>query len=143
MNGKFERDLEKFRKFLDSQKYVLVSYLFGSFSKGKTGPLSDIDIGIFADESLTKKELIKRKMIIMDEAVSIFGKDRVDVVLMNSAPLSLNFNIIRDGRSITHRDINKKVTVEADIMSRYLDRKFYDNIYLKNGMKRVLRRGLS
>jgi len=42
--------------FLNKQTHVKFAYLFGSVAEGKEGKLSDVDIAVFLDESLSKPE---------------------------------------------------------------------------------------
>jgi predicted nucleotidyltransferase len=52
LKGREKRVVE----FLSPQKRVKLAYLFGSVAEGKEGKLSDVDLAVFLDESLSKKE---------------------------------------------------------------------------------------
>ena len=43
-------------EFLSTQERVKLAYLFGSVAEGREGKLSDVDLAVFLDESLSKKE---------------------------------------------------------------------------------------
>jgi len=52
--------MEKIVKVLSSKEEVLFAYLFGSAAKKKTSKLSDVDIGVYLDKSLSRDEMIKK-----------------------------------------------------------------------------------
>ncbi|MGC9336909.1 MAG: hypothetical protein ACP5EQ_02285 [Candidatus Cloacimonadia bacterium] len=52
--------------------------------------------------------------------------DIMDLVIMNDAPLSLNYEIIKANHSLFVRDRGEKIDFEHGILSRYLDRKYYE-----------------
>ncbi len=45
----------KLMDFFNKQEHVRLAYLFGSAASGKAGKLSDIDIAVLLDDSLSKK----------------------------------------------------------------------------------------
>ncbi|HMN27453.1 MAG TPA: hypothetical protein PKE45_04790, partial [Caldilineaceae bacterium] len=49
------------------------------------------------------------------------GTDRVDVVVLNEAPVELAFAVITQGRICFQRDTATRVEYEATVMSRYGD----------------------
>lgn len=51
-----EKLVTRLNEFFWKVDYVELAYLFGSHSKEKAGPLSDIDIGVYLSRSLNKKE---------------------------------------------------------------------------------------
>ena len=70
-------------EFMRGQEYIKLAYLFGSVAKGKEGKLSDVDIAVFLDESLNKKEIINLQLKVISELTSILKTDRVDWIVMN------------------------------------------------------------
>lgn len=128
--------------FFRRQKDVKIAYLFGSVAKGESGPLSDIDIAVYMDEKLSRMERSKRKLFMIYEISGILNTDNFDLVVMNDSPLLLNFSIIRDGLLLKIADESKKVKLETDIMSMYLDRDYYDEICIKKDFERIGTRGI-
>jgi len=61
---------------------------------------------------------------------------------MNNAPLLLNYNIISEGRILDSKDELERVMFETRILSRYLDRRYYDERRVKMGIKRIAERGI-
>jgi hypothetical protein len=128
-------------EFMSGQEYIKLAYLFGSVAKGKEGKLSDVDIAVFLDESLSKKEIFNLQLKVISELTSILKTDRVDLIVMNNAPLLLKYNIIRYGK-ILKDDKEIKIKVESGILSDYLDMKYYIDRHTNLAIKRIAKRGL-
>jgi len=129
-------------ELLSKQKHVKLAYLFGSVAKGKEGKLSDVDIAVFLDESLSKKERFNLQLKLMSEISSILKTDKVDLVIMNDAPLSLNYEIIKANYPLLVKDEGKKVDFEHGILSRYLDRRYYEKRWTDEFLKKVAEKGI-
>ncbi len=128
-------------EFLSKQKHVKLAYLFGSVAEGREGKLSDVDLAVFLDESLSKKEIFNLQLKLISELTSILKTDRIDLVIMNDAPLLLKYNIIKHGK-ILKDDIETKIRVESGILSNYLDMKYYMDRHTNLAIKRIATRGL-
>ena len=128
-------------EFLSKQEHVKLAYLFGSVAEGKEGKLSDVDLAVFLDESLSKKEIFNLQLKLISELTSILKTDRIDLVIMNDAPLLLKYNIIKHGK-ILKEDMETKVRVESGILSDYLDMKYYMDRHTNLAIKRIAKEGL-
>ena len=128
-------------EFLSTQERVKLAYLFGSVAEGKEGKLSDVDIAVFLDESLSKKEKFSLQLKLISELTGILKTDKVDLTVMNNAPLLLNYNIIKHGK-IFKDDLETKIRVESGILSDYLDMKYYIDRHTDLAIKRIAKRGL-
>lgn len=129
-------------EFLSKQEHIKLAYLFGSVAEGKEGKLSDVDLAVFLDESLSKKEIFNLQLKLISELTSILKIDKVDLVIMNDAPLSLNYEIIKANHPLLVRDEGKKIDFEHGILSRYLDRRYYDKRWAAEFLKKVAERGI-
>lgn len=143
MNQETNEIMDKLSRFFRGQKEVRVAYLFGSVASGKTGPLSDVDVGVFLDESLSKKKRFRLNLRLISEISGILKTDRLDVVLMNDVPVSLNYEIIKSNQPVYTRDESERVDIEHGILSKYLDRRYYDKRGADVFIKKVAERGLS
>jgi predicted nucleotidyltransferase len=97
---------------------ISLVYLFGSQVTGNIGPLSDIDLGVVVDHAAMSMELQAR---LAHEFGRSLGTDRIDVVLLNRAPVELVFSVIAQGVLLYERSLAEKVEYEATVMSRYYD----------------------
>ena len=123
-------------EFLSKQDRVKLAYLFGSVAEGKEGKLSDVDLAVFLDESLNKKEILNLQLKLISELTSILKTDRIDLIVMNNAPLLLKYNRIKHGK-ILKQDIETKIRVESGILSDYLDMKYYMDRHTNIAIKRI------
>ena len=96
-----QSDLEelehKLSEFFSSVDSVTVAYLFGSTVRGEANGLSDIDIAVLFDETLTKKETFDLQLEVIGELGILLKTNDIDLVLLNESPLLLSYNVIRDG----------------------------------------------
>jgi predicted nucleotidyltransferase len=97
---------------------VSLVYLFGSQVTGRTGPLSDYDLGVLADR---EGDSAARRAALEHALVALLHNERVDVVWLAQAPVELAFAVISQGRLIYERDAADRVEYEAQVMSRYFD----------------------
>lgn len=100
---------------------VIAGYLFGSCRTGSMTPLSDIDIAILFDEKLSSEEIENMKNEIYAKLIEALGTDEVDLIVLNRAPLSVRFGVLKDKEIIYFSDKEKVVDFQCDVVSEYLD----------------------
>ncbi|KAF5430911.1 hypothetical protein C5S35_04425 [Candidatus Methanophagaceae archaeon] len=132
---------ERITDYLNKQERVKLAYLFGSVAEGKEGRLSDVDLAVFLDESLSKKQRFNLQLKLISELTSILKTDKIDLVIMNNAPISLNYEIIKANHPLLVRDEGHRIDFEHRILSRYLDRQYYDKRWTAEFLKQVAKRG--
>jgi hypothetical protein len=79
---------------------------------------------------------------LISELTGILKTNNVDLVVMNNAPLLLNYNIIRNGR-ILKSDESKRLEFENKILSRYLDEQYYIKRHTDETLQRIARSGFA
>ena len=124
----------KLSENLQKEPSILFTYIFGSFGKGKPGPLSDLDIAIFLDSS---SELLEKKMDLIGKVTEIMGTDEVDLVLLNESPLSLRFEVLRTGRVLFSKDEAQRISFVARTYQSYCDFEPYRKFFWENTMMRL------
>ena len=134
--------MEKAIELLNQEKIVKLAYLFGSAARDEMGKLSDVDIGVYLDESLSSDERFKFQLELMSRLASALKTDKVDLIVINDAPLLLNYNIIKYGKPIKF-ERQTKARFEAGVLSKYLDRKYSIDRHTSLGIKRIAERGFS
>jgi predicted nucleotidyltransferase len=80
----FEQELTNFFRSIDSVNFA---YLFGSIVRGDTNELSDVDIAVMLDESLSKKDMFNKELDLISELTCVLKSDKIDLVVLNDAPL--------------------------------------------------------
>ncbi len=134
--------IAKLKKFLEEFEEVKLAYLFGSLAMGKTGKLSDIDIAVLLDDELTPKQRLEIEMELISRISKLLKTEKIDLVVMNEAPLLLKYNIIKSGIVLKSADEALRIRKEAEIISRYLDRKHSEERRAKETIRRIARQGL-
>jgi len=109
---------DRLRAALGRHEDVLVAYLFGSTARGTAGPMSDVDVAVLVKDEY---DLAQRRLDLIGDVSSIVGSERADVVLLNEAPVSLAYRVLRDGRLIVCRDEQARVRHFVETVDRYLD----------------------
>lgn len=133
--------LEKVAEFFEEKDEVDLAYLFGSTSRGDKGKLGDFDLGVLLREPLEEQGMLQFQLKLLDDLVSLLKADKVDLIIMNDAPLSLNYNIIKEG-ILLKDDEEKRIKFEKNIMSEYLDRKYYMDRHARIAIKGIAQQGL-
>lgn len=126
----FLRGNETRIKKLFKENNILFAYIFGSFSKGRTGKLSDIDIAIYFKDFLDKEERFNKKLVVQEKLSLIFKRD-VDLVILNDAYPLLEHRILKEGKLIFSSDEKKRIDYEVKAIMRYLDFKPFLEQYKK------------
>ena len=97
---------------------VSLVYLFGSQVEGRLGPMSDYDLAVLVDRTVDGRRIQAR---LAHELARALQTDRVDVVLLNRAPVELAYAIVAQGHLLHEQDVATRVEYEAKVMGRYGD----------------------
>lgn len=97
---------------------VRFAYLFGSQSTSRAGPLSDVDIAVYLDESV---DAFATKLALVDVVSRHVRSDRVDVVVLNSAPIALAGRVLTTRRVIVERDPSARHRYESSTIRQFAD----------------------
>ncbi|MBN1455699.1 MAG: nucleotidyltransferase domain-containing protein [Methanomicrobia archaeon] len=137
MDAELTAQDKKLVEYFLSQEQVKLAYRFGSLVAGRAGPLSDSDLGVLLEDSLRKHERFKLHLKLLDKLTAILRTDKIDLVIMNDAPLALTYEIIKANYPLLVRDRSEKIAFELGILSRYLDRRYYETRWTMSYLKRV------
>lgn len=135
----FEQELTNFFRSIDRVK---LAYLFGSIVRGDANELSDVDIAVMLDESLSKKDMFNEELDLISELTHVLKSDKIDLIVLNDAPLLLKFNIIKNGH-VLKSDETKRISFETGVMSRYLDERYYIKRHTDMTLQRIARSGFA
>ena len=131
MKQLFQRQLAK---ILKKQK-VVFAYLFGSQAKDEAGPLSDIDLAVYLDEKVPRREYFDIKLELIGEFMDLFKSNDIDVVILNEAPPLLSHRILKEGKVIYSQDEKKRIFYETKAFMRYFDWDYFEEKFTQ----RILR----
>ncbi len=102
---------------------VVAAMLFGSQALGTAGPLSDVDIAVWADPGLDRAERFDLRLELIAAATAALGTEEVDLVVLNHAPPLLRHRALRDSVRLVDRDPRSRVRLETWAILDYLDTK--------------------
>ena len=133
------KDVARITQYFRDRAEVSALYLFGSFSRDRANAESDIDIAVLIDKSHLKRknfESIKKQYYAASPSFSLRP---VDIVILNTAPTFLKYQVLKTGKLLfdRKRKLRTKFTEEAII--EYLDFKPVQDIYLDAVSRRVRR----
>ena len=89
---------------------VFIGYLFGSYSRGRAGNLSDIDLGVVFPKSIPLALQEQNIEQVRNSLEKIFGKDKVDIVNVPQLrnPLLRYVITLGEGKILFAEDISQK-----------------------------------
>ncbi len=133
---KDDGEIERIIHYFKGTDEVSALYIFGSVGEGRKTGESDIDIAVLIDESKLQRknfELLKRKYYAASPA---FSMRPVDIVILNTAPPFLKYQVLKTGRILFDRNRKFRVRFTERAITEYLDYKPIEDIYLKAVAKR-------
>lgn len=83
---------DRLRQVFAARAAVRAAYVFGSVAEGRERGDSDLDIGIVVDPDEWAPD---DKVNLITECMEAAERDRVDLVVLNDAPLVLQFEAVR------------------------------------------------
>ena len=121
--------------FTQDANIVLV-FLFGSYAQDQANVLSDVDLALLLSRDVSPDKYLDYRVKYANLAMETLRDDRVDVVILNTAPPFLRHEVIK-GRTLFERSAEARVEFIVDAQRKYLDLKpFYaiDHAYLKRSL---------
>ncbi len=97
---------------------VRLAYLFGSQVEGCAGPMSDYDVAVLTDSGIDGQRL---RADLAHALAQALGTSRVDVVLLNRAPIELAYAVVAHGKVLFEQHAATRVEYEAQVLSLYGD----------------------
>jgi predicted nucleotidyltransferase len=96
---------------LKSHKQVSAAVLFGSHAKGKTKPLSDIDIAVFVNKPTKKTEA----------DIGSMSSKVLDVSLFHRLPLYIQIEALKHGKPLFIRNKSHYLKIKRETIRNYLE----------------------
>ncbi len=114
--------LQKIENYLIRFDEILYAYVFGSFLHKEN--YHDVDIAIFLHPDFDKNNFIEypygyESKIISD--LTSLTKNKIDIVVMNNAALTIRQRIINKGILVFCKDEKSRIKYENSIRKLYID----------------------
>jgi hypothetical protein len=106
---------------LESDSAIAAVYLFGSHARGTATPLSDIDIAVLFRSVIDESRYFALRLEYLSQAMERLRTEKVDVVILNNAPLHLAYEVVSRAILLLDRDPLCRAAFEADRIGRFLD----------------------
>ncbi len=103
--------------YLKARKDIAFAYLFGSVAGNRANHLSDVDIAVY----LTEGKFDDKRLQILGDLIDIFKTDSLDLVILNTAPLTLKMKIIQARRILADNSPYIRNIFESAIIRTYFD----------------------
>ncbi|MBI5376935.1 MAG: nucleotidyltransferase domain-containing protein [Candidatus Schekmanbacteria bacterium] len=114
-------DIEILRCYFASHPEICTAYLFGSQASGSSTELSDIDIAILLKDDTTKNNIFRNEMLLEAEISLLLKKEKIDLLILNAAPLYLTYNVISQGKIVYESDPVVTMDFVEMVITQYLD----------------------
>lgn len=128
-----------------AKKYKINTfYVFGSRATGKTTKLSDYDFAVLFDDKVLEEQYGDYQIKIISELLRLVKSDHIDLVILNNKkmPLLLKYNVIKEGKILFEKNKSKRVYLEVNILSRWLDWQYFEkmwgDIYISQAAKGLI-----
>ena len=121
-------------KIVFQQYGVLAVCIFGSQIKGLAHPLSDLDIGIVFENFLKREKNITEVYTEIHATLKKeFRGKEIDLVFLQEAPISLQFDALASGQFIYISDPAALAAIRERVINKYYDflpisRIFYETL---------------
>ena len=100
---------------------IFIVYLFGSKAIGRGSRLSDIDIGVVFKNPPLIKDTRSLYNILYGLFSELYSNLKLDIVLLQTAPLPLQYFAIKDGKILFEEDPIFTADYENCVINQYLD----------------------
>ena len=117
MKESIAKRLIQAENYFKARKDIAFAYLFGSLAENRATHLSDVDIAVY----LTEGGFADKRFQILGDLIDILKTDRLDLVILNTAPLSLKMKIIQTRRILADNFPYIRHTFESAVMRSYFD----------------------
>ncbi len=103
--------------YLKARKDIAFAYLFGSVAENRATHLSDIDIAVY----VTEERITDVRFQILGDLMDILKTDKLDLVILNTAPLTLKMKILQTKKNLADNVPYARHTFESRTMRTYFD----------------------
>jgi len=118
---------EAIRAVFKKHEEILFAYLHGSFVKKDA--FRDIDVAIYLERM--PASVLEYELQMETDLMEALRKYIIDVRVLNGAPLSFKYNVIKDGIVLLSKDDDKRADFEEKTIVLYLDFLPYRKLYLR------------
>jgi predicted nucleotidyltransferase len=97
---------------------VLFAYLFGGLATGRVHPLSDVDLAVYLTDT---GDLALYKLSLFENVTDALGTAELDLVVLNTAPISIAGRVLQNRRLLVDKDPFKRHAWESLTLRQFFD----------------------
>ena len=105
---KINSTLNTLKQYFSTREDVLMSFVFGSFIKGREHEGSDVDIAIYLKPDRNQMEIEEPVYYKSEDEIwgdlELILKKEVDLIILNRAPVTICDMAVREGKPILVKD---------------------------------------
>ena len=98
---------------------IVAAYLFGSVARGTAGARSDVDVAVLYEA--TPPATIEGLPLDLENAIHQLVARPVQVIVLNTAPVSLVHRVLRDGVLVLDRAPSARIRFEVRARNEFFD----------------------
>jgi len=129
-NKQKENIQREIKECLKNENKIVFVYIHGSFLKSR---FRDIDIGIYLNVTPPKKKVLEYELVLEDRLSRNLSYP-CDVRVLNRAPLSFRFSVIKHNVLLFSKDECRRADFECLSLVEYHDFDIYRNRYLRDAL---------
>ncbi len=114
--------------YLEQINEVEFAYLFGGLAKGAPKPMSDVDIAVYLSEDADR---VQTKFEMILDLVDILCTDKIDLLILNQANLSLCMNVLKHHQVLVDKKPYVRHAYQSLIMRKYYDHHRFESSVLR------------
>ena len=97
-------------------------------ASGRVTPLSDVDIAVYVSND---SDLSVYKLELFDKLTGVLGTAELDLIILNSAPLSLSGRIVQNRKVLVDKDHHRRYEYESIILRKFFDFRIKEADYFR------------
>jgi hypothetical protein len=105
---------------------IVFAYLFGGLLKDRPNPLSDVDVAVYV-KNIKKLDYLE----LFGNISNVLGTDEIDLVILNTAQLSLTGRVLQDRKVLVDKDPFLRHKYESTVLREFFDFKIKERDILK------------
>jgi len=129
----------KIAEFLRERDEVIFAYIFGSFV-GKEY-YHDIDVAVYLSDNFNKDDLMEfpygYESSLIAELMKLLHTDKIDLVILNNAPLLITNRIVNTGMLLFDKDKFNRISFENKSRKMFIDTENLRNIKTHYLVKKI------
>jgi predicted nucleotidyltransferase len=115
-------------RVLEAEHAVVFAYLFGGLACGAPKPFSDVDIAVYVRDEAAAVDV---KLALFDSLTDALGTAELDLVILNSAPLSLTGRIIQGRKVLVDKEPFFRHRFESAKLREFFDFRILEDAYFE------------